>query len=121
MRVLRGQRASTHLLIPITTTIVVLYLSGADIPSTFLVGLVAAGLTIQLQMGVIYTYVQNFVDDNVVGTAVAVISVVGWLGEFMSPVITGALIEWTGEYSSIFVYTGVLGVIGTLVALLASE
>ncbi|SEP12275.1 MFS transporter, NNP family, nitrate/nitrite transporter [Halogranum amylolyticum] len=105
----------------LTTTIVVLYLSGADIPSTFLVGLVAAGLTIQLQMGVIYTYVQNFVDDNVVGTAVAVISVVGWLGEFVSPVITGALIEWTGEYSSIFVYTGVLGVIGTLVALLASE
>ncbi|MEA5406236.1 MFS transporter [Haloarculaceae archaeon H-GB2-1] len=40
--------------------------------------LVVAGFFIQLQIGLLYTYVQEFIAPNVAGTAIAIVSVVGW-------------------------------------------
>lgn len=82
-------------------------------------GLLVAGFAIQLQFGLLYTLVQRYVPRNVGGTAVSVVSAVGWLGTFAGPPIVGALIEGTGTYRSVFITVVVLAVagIGTILKL----
>ncbi|MFB6085966.1 MAG: nitrate/nitrite transporter [Halodesulfurarchaeum sp.] len=75
-------------------------------------GLVLAGFVIQLQFGLLYTLVQRYVPRNVGGTAVSVVSAVGWLGTFMGPPIVGWVIEATGSYASMFAAAVVLAVVG---------
>ena len=84
-------------------------------------GLVAAGFFIQLQFGILYTLVQSYVPTNVGGTAVAVISAIGWLGTFAGPPIVGALIEMRGGYGVVFGAAVALAVGGTATVLAISE
>jgi len=85
------------------------------------IGLVAAGFAIQLQFGLLYTLVQRYVPRNVGGTAVSVVSTVGWLGTFLGPPIVGAIIETTGSYGSVFATGTVLAILGTVTILVLSE
>ena len=84
-------------------------------------GLVGAGFAIQLQFGLLYTLVQRYVPRNVGGTAVSVVSAVGWLGTFVGPPIVGAIIETTGSYVAVFATAVVLAVLGTGTILVLSE
>jgi NNP family nitrate/nitrite transporter-like MFS transporter len=104
-----------------TTTLVVAVLFGISTPIAFVAGLVVAGFCLQLQIGVLYTYVQGFVETKTVGTAVALVSVIGWVGAFVAPAMTGALVDLTGNYIIVLVYTVVFGLAGTLVGWLAPE
>jgi NNP family nitrate/nitrite transporter-like MFS transporter len=81
-------------------------------------GLVAAGFAIQLQFGLLYTLVQRYVPRSVGGTAVAVVSTVGWLGTFAGPPIVGAIIELTNSYATVFL-TGILLAGGGAITVLA--
>lgn len=103
------------------TTVLVVSLTRVDVPVGFFLGLVVAGFFIHLQIGLLYTYVQGFVESNVVGTAVAVVSVVGWVGSFVAPAVAGALIEHTDDFASVFGFAVLLGVVGVGVAVVAPD
>ena len=103
------------------TTLVVAVLVGISTPVVFLLGLIVAGFAIQLQIGVLYTYVQDFVTGETVGTAVALVSVVGWVGQFVAPAVTGALVDFTGTYTTVLGCAVAVGLLGTLVGWLAPE
>ncbi len=76
--------------------------------------LVLAGVFIQLQIGIMYQAIQEFVAPNAAGTAVSLASVAGWLGSFVAPVVAGELVTIAGTYSVLFVFAIGLGVIGVL-------
>ncbi|MFW6458119.1 MAG: MFS transporter [Halodesulfurarchaeum sp.] len=84
-------------------------------------GLLLAGFAIQLQFGLLYTLVQRYVPRNVGGTAVSVVSTVGWLGTFLGPPIVGAIIEGTGTYVAVFAAAVGLSVGGLLTVLVLTE
>ena len=74
--------------------------------------LVLAGVFIQLQIGLLYQSIQEYVDTSVAGTAVSLASVAGWLGSFVAPVVAGKLIATSGTYTVVFGFAVGLGVIG---------
>ncbi len=88
---------------------------------TLVAGLVAAGFFIQLQFGIIYTLVQAYVPVTVGGTAVGVVSAVGWLGFFAGPPLVGVLIEDQGSFGVVFAAAVALAVAGTVTVAAISE
>lgn len=76
--------------------------------------LVLAGVFIQLQIGLMYQSIQEFVDPSAAGTAVSLASVAGWLGSFVAPVVAGELVATAGTYAVLFVLAVGLGVTGAL-------
>lgn len=76
--------------------------------------LVLAGVFVQLQIGLMYQSIQEFVAPRAAGTAVSLASVAGWLGSFVAPVVAGELIATTGTYTVLFVLAVSLGLIGGL-------
>lgn len=117
-----GHRRRPVVLVSFAVTsalVVALYYSGTV--ALFLLGIVAAGVFVQLQIGLLYTYAGEFVGSNVAGTAIAIISVVGWGGAFVAPAVAGALLESTGSYVSVFAYALALGLFGVGVTVLAPE
>ncbi len=89
--------------------------------TALIVGLVAAGFFLQLQIGLLYTLVQAYVPGNVAGTAVAVVSAIGWLGIFVGPPAVGALIEVSGTYQVVFGAAVALAVAGAATVIAISE
>lgn len=85
------------------------------------VGLIAAGFFIQLQFGIVYTLVQAYVPVTVGGTAVGVVSAVGWLGFFAGPPLVGVLIEQQGSYGVVFAAAVALAIAGTVTVAAISE
>lgn len=83
--------------------------------------LVGAGFFVQLQIGLLYTYVQDFVETNVASTAISVVSVTGWFGSFAAPVAVGVLIEQTRTYALAFGLAAALAVGGLATVWRASE
>jgi len=77
--------------------------------------LVLAGVFIQLQIGLMYQSIQEFVDPSAAGTAVSLASVAGWLGSFVAPVVVGELVATAGTYAVLFVLAVGLGVTGGLI------
>ena len=76
--------------------------------------LVLAGAFVQLQIGVMYQSIQEFVAPQAAGTAVSLASVAGWLGSFVAPVAAGELVATTGIDAILFVFAVGLGVSGGL-------
>ena len=76
--------------------------------------LVLAGVFIQLQIGLMYQSIQEFVESTAAGTAVSIASVAGWLGSFVAPVVAGELVATTGSYAVLFGFAVALGVTGTV-------
>jgi len=83
--------------------------------------LVVAGFVVQLTFGVVYSYVREAVDDDVTGTALSFLTTAGISGAFSAPLVTGALIEWSGGYVSAFGYAGGLVLLGLAASWLAPE
>ncbi|MFP4530330.1 MAG: MFS transporter [Halodesulfurarchaeum sp.] len=84
-------------------------------------GMLVAGFTIQLQFGLLYTLVQRYVPRNVGGTAVSVVSALGWLGMFVGPPLVATVIEATGSYVSVFAAAVALAVVGLATVLVLTE
>ena len=92
-----------------------------DSIAALLGGLLVAGFAIQLQFGLLYTFVQRLVPEKVGATAVAVVSTIGWFGIFAGPPVTGAFIETVGSFSPIFSISIALAAAGMVVVFLVSE
>jgi NNP family nitrate/nitrite transporter-like MFS transporter len=84
-------------------------------------GLVLAGAFIQLQIGLMYQSIQEFVAPGVAGTAVSLASVAGWLGSFVAPVVVGELVAATMTYAAVFVFAVALGVAGVATVVWMAE
>ena len=119
----RRQRPVVVLSFAATTLVVaalaVLGRIGTLVP--FLLGLAAAGFGIQLQIGVLYTYVQGFVAEETIGTAVALVAVVGWIGQFVAPALTGALVDRTGNHGVVLVCAAAFAFFGIGIAWFAPD
>ncbi|MFC7078084.1 MFS transporter [Haloarcula halophila] len=76
--------------------------------------LVLAGVFVQLQIGLMYQSIQEFVEPRAAGTAVSLASVAGWLGSFVAPVVAGELVASTGIDAALFVFAVGLGLTGGL-------
>jgi nitrate/nitrite transporter NarK len=83
--------------------------------------LVAAGFTIQLSIGILYSYVREVVQATRHGTALSLLVTASITGAFTAPAITGWLIDTTGAYSAAFGFAGVLGGLGLVLAWAAPE
>jgi len=82
--------------------------------AVLVVMLVLAGVFIQLQIGLMYQSIQEFVAPSAAGTAVSLASVAGWLGSFVAPVVAGELVATAGTDAVLFVFAVGLGVAGAL-------
>ncbi|NEU58680.1 MFS transporter [Halorussus sp. MSC15.2] len=83
--------------------------------------LVVAGFVIQLTFGVVYSYVQEVVEPQITGTALAFLTTAGISGAFTAPLVAGALIEFTETYLLAFAYAAALTGLGLLVSWFAPE
>lgn len=83
--------------------------------------LIVAGFVIQLTFGVLYSYVREVVEPEITGTALAFLTTAGISGAFSAPLITGALIEWTGGFLSAFAYATLLTTVGLGLSWVAPE
>ena len=83
--------------------------------------LIVAGVTVQLSMGLYFTYVREVVAAHVGGTAVGVLLTTIVFGAFTSPIIAGTLVEATQTYLPAFLYALALAVVGAVVAWYAPE
>jgi predicted MFS family arabinose efflux permease len=83
--------------------------------------LVVAGFVVQLTFGVVYSYVREAVDAGVTGTALAFLTTAGISGAFSAPLVTGALIEWSGGYAAAFGYAAILVSLGLAASWVAPE
>lgn len=78
--------------------------------------LVVAGFVTQMGLALLLPYVRELVEANVTATAIAVLNLVGFAGAFLTPILTGTLIEWTGGYTLAFAYAASLAVVGVVLA-----
>jgi hypothetical protein len=69
----------------------------------------------------VYSYVQEVVEAGVTGTAPAFVTTAGISGAFSAPLVTGALIDWTGGYPAAFADATGLTALGLALSWLAPE
>ena len=86
-----------------------------------LVTLVVAGFVTQMGLALLLPYVREIVDEHVAGTALSVLNLVGFGGAFLTPILTGVIIERTGSYTMAFVYATALAVFGIGLAWVVPE
>jgi NNP family nitrate/nitrite transporter-like MFS transporter len=96
------------------TTVLAIAMFYSTTIAVLVVILVLAGVVVQLQIGLMYQSIQEFVEPRAAGTAVSLASVAGWLGSFAAPVVAGELVATTGIYAVLFVFAVALGVTGGL-------
>ena len=84
------------------------------------VGLLVAGFSIQLMIGLSFTYVRELVAPRVAATAVAFQAAVGMGGAFVSPIAGGAVIDAAG-YAVAFLGAAALAAAGIGLAWWAPE
>lgn len=119
---LMGQRRVPVLQAAFLTSLPLVVLIGWTRQLAVIVGaLLVAGFVIQLTFSVVYSYVREVVEEEFTGTALAFLTTAGISGAFSAPLITGALIEWTGGYMSAFAYATVLTTIGLGLSFIAPE
>ncbi|WP_281194932.1 nitrate/nitrite transporter [Halorubrum sp. F4] len=99
----------------------VVLIAGTRWLALIVAALVVAGFVIQLTFGVVYSYVQESVDADVSGTALAFVTTAGISGAFSAPIVAGELIELSGSYLLAFAYATVLTAMGLVVSVSAPE
>ncbi|USZ73587.1 MFS transporter [Natronosalvus halobius] len=83
--------------------------------------LLVAGFFSQIGQVLLFVYVRELVAPNVVGTALAVVNAMGFLGAFGAPILTGLIIEWSGAYLLAFAFSGGIASIAVVIALALPE
>jgi len=97
-----------------TTPALVGFVTIADVPAV-VAFTVVSGFTIQLSLGLLFTYVTEVVPEEVTTTAISTMTSVGLFGAFLAPIVAGELIERSG-YRAAFVAGLVVALAGVLLA-----
>lgn len=74
--------------------------------------LLLAGFFVQSGIGLFFSYGPQFVSASARGTAVAVLSTAGLTGSFTAPVVAGAIVSASGEFTAVFGYAIALSLVG---------
>jgi predicted MFS family arabinose efflux permease len=82
--------------------------------------ILVAGFTIQLTLGLSFTYVRELVETRVAATAVAFHTSIGLAGAFLAPIAGGAVIDMAG-FRVAFLLATLLGGFGIIIAWNAPE
>jgi len=120
-RLLGRRRRPVALVTFVAATPLVVAVALVRSPWAALLFLALAGFFVQVGVGLFFTYGSEFVPANVGGAALAFLNTTGILGSFTAPIVTGALIEWSGSYLPAFAYAAVLAAFGVGVALSTPE
>lgn len=120
-RFLRSQRRPIIRVSFLASTPLVAAIALTDRVAFLVLLLVAAGFSIQLSIGILYSYVREVVEATRHGTALSLLVTASMLGALTAPAITGWLIDTTGAYQAAFAFAGVLGVLGIVLAWRAPE
>ena len=78
--------------------------------------LAVAGYSVQLGLGLFFSYVREVVDPNVASTAISLLTSVGLFGAFAAPIGAGWLIERTGTYTVAFGLATAMGVVAAVLS-----
>ena len=97
-----------------TTPALVGFVTVAEVPAV-VAFTVVSGFTIQLSLGLLFTYVTEVVPEEVTTTAISTMTSVGLFGAFLAPIVAGELIERSG-YQAAFVAGLVVALAGVLLA-----
>jgi nitrate/nitrite transporter NarK len=100
---------------------IIVLVTGIRTLAVLVVALVVAGFATQMGLALLFPYVRELVAENVASTALSVLNVVGFGGAFVTPILTGALIDWTGTFSAAFLYATALAVLGVGLSWMAPE
>lgn len=92
------RRQPIFLLSFIGTTVATLGIFLSSVVITTVVSIVFVGFFVQLQVGILFVTIQDVIDRAKTGTALALVSVVGWFGTFISPGLTGFLFRSDGDF-----------------------
>lgn len=120
-RVFAGRRRPVTLLSFLLAGPVVVGLLFVDDVGPAIALLLVAGASIQLAIGLLYSYVREVVAEPVAATAVSLLTSIGLVGAFVAPIAAGALIEVTGAFEAAFFAAGGVGLLGVVLALVAPE
>ncbi|MFB6069626.1 MAG: nitrate/nitrite transporter [Halanaeroarchaeum sp.] len=120
-RLFGGARRPVPLASFLVTAPVVVAIALLETPLLMAALLIVSGYTVQLGIGLFYTYVRELVPESVGGTAVSILSATSFLGAFSAPVVAGGLIDLTGVYLHAFGYALGLSVLGIALMLVAPE
>lgn len=99
----------------------VAFVALVDTPLYIFALLLLSGLCIQLSLGLLYAYVRELVEPNVVGTATALLTTVSVTGSFTAPIVAGWLIERSGSFLPAFGYGVATAIVGVSLAWFAPE
>lgn len=119
-RLFANRRRPVALLAFGVSTPAILLVAIADTAALVLVGLLVAGLFVQLGLGLFYAQVRELADPSVASTAVAFATSMATFGGFTAPLLGGLLIEH-GGYAPAFGYAIVAALLGLVLAAVAPE
>lgn len=102
------------------STPAILLVALTDAAVLVLVGLLVAGLFVQLGLGLFYAQVRELADPNVAATAVAFATSMATFGGFTAPLLGGLLIEH-GGYAPAFGYAIGAALLGLVLAAVTPE
>ncbi|WP_394352717.1 nitrate/nitrite transporter [Halorubellus sp. JP-L1] len=97
-----------------TTPALVGFVAIAEVPAV-VAFTVVSGFTIQLSLGLLFTYVTEVVPEEVTTTAISTMTSVGLFGAFLAPIVAGELIERSG-YQAAFLAGLVVALAGVVLA-----
>lgn len=119
-RLFANRRRPVALLAFGVSTPAILLVAIADTAALVLVGLLVAGLFVQLGLGLFYAQVRELADPSVASTAVAFATSMATFGGFTAPLLGGLLIEH-GGYAPAFGYAIAAALLGLVLAAVAPE
>lgn len=83
--------------------------------------LLLGGFFVQLGIGLFYAQARELAPPAVAATSVAFATSMATLGGFTAPLAAGILIQYTGGYTTAFLYAGAVGVVGLALAWVTPE
>lgn len=121
-KILGRRRKPTMLFTAVSTVIMMLIM--LNIPQNTVAvcaGLFFVGLCLNIGWPAFTAYGMAVADSKTYPIAAAIINSGGNLGGFVSPMLAGFLLDYTGNFNAVFTYFGICAAIGFLVIVLLDE
>jgi nitrate/nitrite transporter NarK len=120
-RFLGGRRNPIVLGSFLVITPLIVLIATLRIVVVLLIALVIAGFVTQMGLALLLPYARELVAENVTATAIAVLNLVGFIGAFVTPVLTGWLIDQTGAFTVAFGFALAVALLGVVLAWITPE
>lgn len=118
-----GRRRKPTMIFTALSTIVMMVIM-LNIPQSTLavsIGLFLVGLCLNIGWPAFTAYGMAASDNNIYPITASVINTGGNLGGFVSPMLAGFLLDYTGNFNAVFTYFGICSAIGLALILIIDE